>query len=209
MLTHLNLLSGFSQAVKFCLIVLLGLQTNASFAEERMIAPKAQKQPHTMTIHGDTRIDDYYWLRDDARKSPEVIEYLTQENNYTQQQLQSGSSLKKEIYDELFSRVKQDDESVPYNYNGYTYRSRVVAGKNYPIYERRPINSDGEWVVLVDGNERAKGTEYYRMGALAISPDNTTLAIAEDRQGRNEFAVSFRKIKGGRMARKYINQYIR
>ncbi|MFM2510238.1 oligopeptidase B, partial [Escherichia coli] len=56
---------------------------------------------------------------------------------------------------------------------------------------------DGEWVVLVDGNERAKGTEYYRMGALAISPDNTTLAIAEDRQGRNEFAVSFRKIKGG------------
>ncbi|EJD6083784.1 S9 family peptidase [Providencia rettgeri] len=197
MLTHLNLLSGFSQAVKFCLIVLLGLQTNASFAEERMIAPKAQKQPHTMTIHGDTRIDDYYWLRDDARKSPEVIEYLTQENNYTQQQLQSGSSLKKEIYDELFSRVKQDDESVPYNYNGYIYRSRVVAGKNYPIYERRPINSDGEWVVLVDGNERAKGTEYYRMGALAISPDNTTLAIAEDRQGRNEFAVSFRKIKGG------------
>ncbi|SUC31193.1 Protease 2 [Providencia rettgeri] len=90
--------------------------------------------------------------------------------------------------------MKQDDESVPYDYNGYTYRSRVVAGKNYSIFERRPVNSQDEWVVLVDGNERAEGTEYYRMGALAISPDNTTLAIAEDRQGRNEFAVSFRKI---------------
>ncbi|MCD2527182.1 S9 family peptidase [Providencia huaxiensis] len=183
-----------NKLTEFCLITLLGLYAATSAAEERMSAPIAQKQPHTITTHGDVRVDNYYWLRDDQRESPEVIEYLTQENNYTQQQLEKGEPLKKEIYDELFSRMKQDDESVPYNYNGYTYRSRVVAGKNYSIYERRPVNSQGEWAVLVDGNERAEGTEYYRMGALAISPDNTTLAIAEDRQGRNEFVVSFRKI---------------
>ncbi|HEM8292574.1 TPA: S9 family peptidase [Providencia stuartii] len=194
MRTHLNRLSGLSGAVKFCLIALLGLQTSAVFAEERMTAPMAKKQPHTMTIHGDTRVDNYYWLRDDERKAPEVIDYLTQENAYTQQELKSGESLKKAIYDELFSRMKQDDESVPYDFNGYTYRTRVVAGKNYAIYERRPVNSQGEWTVLVDGNQRAEGTEYYRMGALTISPDNTIMAIAEDRQGRNEFAVSFRKI---------------
>lgn len=183
-----------NKLTEFCLITLLGLYAATSAAEDRMSAPIAKKQPHTMTTHGDVRVDNYYWLRDDQRESPEIIEYLTQENDYTKQQLEKGESLKKEIYDELFSRMKQDDESVPYNYNGYTYRSRVVAGKNYSIYERRPVNSQGEWVVLVDGNERAEGTEYYRMGALAISPDNTTLAIAEDRQGRNEFAVSFRKI---------------
>ncbi|MBQ0371275.1 S9 family peptidase [Providencia rettgeri] len=183
-----------NKLTEFCLITLLGLYAATSAAEDRMSAPIAKKQPHTMTTHGDVRVDNYYWLRDDQRESPEIIEYLTQENDYTKQQLEKGESLKKEIYDELFSRMKQDDESVPYNYNGYTYRSRVVAGKNYSIYERRPVNSQGEWVVLVDGNERAEGTEYYRMGALAISPDNTTLAIAEDHQGRNEFAVSFRKI---------------
>ncbi|MEY0725801.1 S9 family peptidase [Providencia rettgeri] len=183
-----------NKLTEFCLITLLGLYAATSAAEDRMSAPIAKKQPHTMTTHGDVRVDNYYWLRDDQRESPEIIEYLTQENDYTKQQLEKGESLKKEIYDELFSRMKQDDGSVPYNYNGYTYRSRVVAGKNYSIYERRPVNSQGEWVVLVDGNERAEGTEYYRMGALAISPDNTTLAIAEDRQGRNEFAVSFRKI---------------
>lgn len=183
-----------NKLTEFCLITLLGLYAATSAAEDRMSAPIAKKQPHTMTTHGDVRVDNYYWLRDDQRESPEIIEYLTQENDYTKQQLEKGESLKKEIYDELFSRMKQDDESVPYNYNGYTYRSRVVVGKNYSIYERRPVNSQGEWVVLVDGNERAEGTEYYRMGALAISPDNTTLAIAEDRQGRNEFAVSFRKI---------------
>lgn len=183
-----------NKLTEFCFITLLGLYAATSAAEDRMSAPIAKKQPYTITTHGDARVDNYYWLRDDQRESPEIIEYLTQENNYTQQQLAKGESLKKEIYDELFSRMKQDDESVPYDYNGYTYRSRVVAGKNYSIFERRPVNSQDEWVVLVDGNERAEGTEYYRMGALAISPDNTTLAIAEDRQGRNEFAVSFRKI---------------
>lgn len=194
MLKRLNLLSETRRAAKFCVIALFGLYTSISFAEENMSAPKAKKQPHTLTIHGDVRVDNYYWLRDDERKSPEVIDYLTKENQYTQQALKLGEPLKKQIYDELLARMKQDDESVPYDFNGYTYRTRVESGKNYSIYERRPINSDGEWDLLVDGNQRAEGLEYYRMGAMAISPDNTTIAIAEDRQGRNEFAVSFRKI---------------
>lgn len=183
-----------NKIAKFCVITFFGLYAAMSAAEDRMPAPIAKKQPYTITTHGDVRVDNYYWLRDDKRESPEIIEYLNQENAYTEQQLALGEPLKKEIYDELFSRVKQDDESVPYNFNGYTYRSRVVSGKNYPIYERRPIDSQEEWTVLVDGNQRAEGVEYYRMGALAISPDNTTLAIAEDRQGRNDYGVSFRKI---------------
>ncbi|WP_043892856.1 S9 family peptidase [Providencia sneebia] len=159
-----------------------------------MSAPKAKKQPYTMTTHGDVRVDDYFWLRDDKRESPEVIDYLTKENAYSDQQLALGHSLKDQIYDELLSRMKHDDESVPYNYNGYTYRSRVVSGKNYPIYERRAINSNGEWQVLVDGNQRAEGSEYYRLGALTVSPDNNIVAIAEDREGRNNYSVSFRSL---------------
>ncbi|HBO22894.1 MAG TPA: oligopeptidase B [Providencia sp.] len=194
MFKRLHLLLASLGVTKFCIITLFGLYAGNSLAEDYMSAPKAKKQPYTMTMHNDVRVDDYYWLRDDERKSPEIIDYLTEENNYTKQELKLGESLRKQIYDELLSRMKQDDESVPYDYNGYTYRTRVEAGKNYSIYERRPIDSKGEWTLLVDGNQRADGLEYYRMGALAISPDNTMIAIAEDKQGRNEFAVSFRKV---------------
>lgn len=194
MIVRLNLLPASTRIAKFCLIAFFGLHTGNSLAEEQMSAPKAKKQPYTMTTHGDVRVDDYYWLRDDKRKSPEVIDYLEQENAYSKQQLIQGEPLKKQIYDELFSRMKQDDESVPYNYNGYTYRSRFEAGKNYPIYERRAIGSEGIWQVLVDGNQRSEGLEYYRLGALTVSPDNNIVAIAEDREGRNNYSVSFRSL---------------
>lgn len=191
---RLNLLPGSARLAKFCLIALLGLNINHSLAEEQMSAPKAKKQPYKMLMHGDVRVDNYYWLRDDKRKSPDVIDYIEKENAYSQQELTLGEPLKKQIYDELLSRMKQDDQSVPYNYNGYTYRSRVESGKNYPIYERRPIKSDGDWQVLVDGNQRAEGVEFYRLAAMTVSPDNKIVAIAEDREGRNNYAVSFRQL---------------
>ncbi|EML1934606.1 S9 family peptidase [Providencia sp. 21OH12SH02B-Prov] len=194
MIIRTNLLPASTRIAKFCLIALIGLQTSHSLAEEFMSAPKAKKQPYTMTTHGDVRVDDYYWLRDDKRKSPDVIDYLEKENAYTQQQLAQGEGLKKQIYEELLSRMKADDESVPYNYNGYTYRSRFEAGNNYPIYERRPVNSHEPWQVLVDGNQRAEGSEYYRLGTLTVSPDNKNIAIAEDREGRNNYSISFRSL---------------
>lgn len=194
MIIRTNLLPASTRIAKFCLIALIGLQTSHSLAEEFMSAPKAKKQPYTMTTHGDVRVDDYYWLRDDKRKSPDVIDYLEKENAYSQQQLAQGEGLKKQIYEELLSRMKADDESVPYNYNGYTYRSRFEAGNNYPIYERRPVNSHEPWQVLVDGNQRAEGSEYYRLGTLTVSPDNKHIAIAEDREGRNNYSISFRSL---------------
>lgn len=191
---RLNLLPVSARLAKFCLIALLGLHISHSLAEEQMSAPKAKKQPYKMSMHGDARVDNYYWLRDDKRKSPEVVDYIEKENKYSQQTLTHGEPLKKQIYDELLARMKQDDQSVPYNYNGYTYRSRVESGKNYPIYERRPIKNEGEWQVLVDGNQRAEGVEFYRLAAMTVSPDNETVAIAEDREGRNNYAVSFRQL---------------
>ncbi|EMU9119226.1 S9 family peptidase [Providencia stuartii] len=194
MIIRTDLLSVSTRIAKFCLIAFIGLHAGHALAEEQMSAPKAKKQPYTMTTHGDVRVDNYYWMRDDHRKSQEVIDYLEKENAYSQQQLELGQPLKKQIYDELLSRMKQDDESVPYDFNGYTYRSRFEAGKNYPIYERRPVNSEGEWQTLVDGNQRAERSEYYRLGALTVSPDNKIVAIAEDREGRNNYAVSFRSL---------------
>lgn len=159
-----------------------------------MMPPKANKIPHVMTEHGDTRTDNYYWLRDDARKDKQVIDYLNAENAYTESVMAAGKTLENTLYNEMVERMAQNDASVPYDYNGYTYQTIYQEGKDFPIYQRKPIGSDGEWEILVDGNERAKGHEFYQLGDLAISPDNKRIAIAEDKEGRRNYTVSYKDL---------------
>lgn len=159
-----------------------------------VMPPKANKVPHVMTDHGDTRTDNYYWLRDDSRKDPKVLDYLNAENAYTESVMKEGKSLEETLFNEMVSRMAQNDESVPYIYNGYTYRTIYQEGKDFPIYQRKPVNSEGEWEVLVDGNERAKGHEFYQLGDLTISPDNKRIAIAEDKEGRRNYNVAYKDL---------------
>lgn len=159
-----------------------------------VMPPKANKVPHVMTDHGDTRTDNYYWLRDDSRKDPNVLDYLNAENAYTESVMKEGKALEETLFNEMVSRMAQNDESVPYIYNGYTYRTIYQEGKDFPIYQRKPVNSEGEWEVLVDGNERAKGHEFYQLGALTISPDNKRIAIAEDKEGRRNYNVAYKDL---------------
>ncbi len=159
-----------------------------------MMPPKANKIPHVMTEHGDSRTDNYYWLRDDARKDKQVIDYLKAENAYTESVMAVGKTLENTLYNEMVERMAQNDASVPYDYNGYTYQTIYQEGKDFPIYQRKPIGSDGEWEILVDGNERAKGHEFYQLGDLAISPDNKRIAIAEDKEGRRNYTVAYKDL---------------
>ncbi|MCW9695712.1 S9 family peptidase [Proteus mirabilis] len=159
-----------------------------------MMPPKANKIPHVMKEHGDTRTDNYYWLRDDARKDKQVIDYLKAENAYTESVMAAGKTLENTLYNEMVERMAQNDASVPYDYNGYTYQTIYQEGKDFPIYQRKPIGSDGEWEILVDGNERAKGHEFYQLGDLAISPDNKRIAIAEDKEGRRNYTVAYKDL---------------
>ncbi|HGN1618665.1 TPA: S9 family peptidase [Proteus mirabilis] len=159
-----------------------------------MMPPKANKIPHVMTEHGDTRTDNYYWLRDDARKDKQVIDYLKAENAYTESVMAAGKTLENTLYNEMVERMAQNDASVPYDYNGYTYQTIYQEGKDFPIYQRKPIGSDGEWEILVDGNERAKGHEFYQLGDLAISPDNKRIAIAENKEGRRNYTVAYKDL---------------
>lgn len=159
-----------------------------------VMPPKANKVPHVMTDHGDTRTDNYYWLRDDSRKDPKVLDYLNAENAYTESVMKEGKALEETLFNEMVSRMAQNDESVPYIYNGNTYRTIYQEGKDFPIYQRKPVNSEGEWEVLVDGNERAKGHEFYQLGDLTISPDNKRIAIAEDKEGRRNYNVAYKDL---------------
>lgn len=165
--------------------------------EKNMVPPMATKQPHKMTFHDDTRVDNYYWLRDDTRQDKDVIDYLTAENKYTGQMLKSGQELRETLYNEMAGRMSKEDQSAPYTYNGYVYRTVYEAGKDFPIYQRKPVDNSTDWQVMVDGNERAKGHKFYRVSGFAVTRDNKRIAVAEDTQGRRNYQVSFKNLGDG------------
>ena len=106
--------------------------------------PKAARIPHAMTLHGDTRIDNYYWLRDDTRSQPEVLDYLQQENSYGHRVMASQQALQDRILKEIIDRIPQREVSAPYIKNGYRYRHIYEPGCEYAIYQRQSAFSE-EW----------------------------------------------------------------
>ena len=158
--------------------------------------PKAARIPHAMTLHGDTRIDNYYWLRDDTRSQPEVLDYLQQENSYGHRVMASQQALQDRILKEIIDRIPQREVSAPYIKNGYRYRHIYEPGCEYAIYQRQSAFSEewDEWETLLDANKRAAHSEFYSMGGMAITPDNTIMALAEDFLSRRQYGIRFRNL---------------
>jgi oligopeptidase B len=142
------------------------------------------KRPHEMTLHGHTRVDEYYWLRDDTRKDPDVIAYLEEENAYFDKIMKPVAELQGTLFDEMTSRLDPDESSVPYLKNGYWYYSRYEPDMEYAIHARRKGSMDAPEEVLVDGNTRAEGHAFYRLRGMKVSDDHRYVAIAEDTSGR-------------------------
>ena len=161
--------------------------------------PKAARIPHAMTLHGDTRIDNYYWLRDDTRSQPEVLDYLQQENSYGHRVMASQQALQDRILKEIIDRIPQREVSAPYIKNGYRYRHIYEPGCEYAIYQRQSAFSEewDEWEILLDANKRAAHSEFYSMGGMAITPDNTIMALAEDFLSRRQYGIHFRNLETG------------
>ena len=156
--------------------------------------PLAERAPKALTAHGETRTDDYYWLRDDSRKEPKVLDYLKAENRYTEQMMAPYQKLRATLYQEMLGRMNPDDRSVPYQLNGYRYQESYAAGKDFARYQRQALTADAPWQTLLDANQRAAGHAYYRLGAMDVSQDNRRLAVAEDLQGRRQYRISLREI---------------
>lgn len=161
--------------------------------------PKAARIPHAMTLHGDTRIDNYYWLRDDTRSQPEVLDYLQQENSYGHRVMASQQALQDRILKEIIDRIPQREVSAPYIKNGYRYRHIYEPGCEYAIYQRQSAFSEewDEWEILLDANKRAAHSEFYSIGGMAITPDNTIMALAEDFLSRRQYGIRFRNLETG------------
>ncbi|TXI50595.1 MAG: S9 family peptidase [Lysobacter sp.] len=166
--------------------------------------PDAAKKPHEIKApHGAVRNDEYYWLRDDDRKKPEMLAYLNAENAYADQVMAPLKPLENRVYDEIVGRVKQDDDSVPYRERGYWYFSRFKAGQDYPVYLRAKAAADGsqgqDEEVLLDVNALAKDKNYYSVGDFDVSRDNRLLAYAEDDNGRRQYTIRFKNLETGEL----------
>lgn len=160
--------------------------------------PVAEERPHDVASPHGTRVDPYFWLRDDARQNPEVLAYLNAENEYTNALLAPTRALQQEIYDEIVARIQEDDSTVPTLDNGYWYYTRFEAGKEYPIHARRRDKSDVEEIIL-DANRAARGHDFYSASGLAVSPDNNFLAYAEDTVGRRQYQLRIVDLRTGEL----------
>lgn len=160
-----------------------------------MQPPKAKKIEKMLEIHGDKRVDNYFWLNE--RENPEVIQYLEQENAYCDFVMKDTEELQNELYEEMKARYKKDDESLPYFFNQYWYIVRYEAGKEYPVFTRKFQNLENTEEILLDTNLLAEGHEFYETGSVAVSPDNKLMSFSEDILGRRIYTIRFKNLKTG------------
>jgi oligopeptidase B len=157
--------------------------------------PLAQKKPKTLSIHNDDRIDNYYWMND--RENPEVIDYLNAENQYYEESTAHTKDFQNKLFEEMKSRIKEDDTSVPYKMNGYWYQVKYEKGKDYPIYTRRKGTMDAEEEIMFDCNAMAEGHAYFNLGGVSVSPDNTYASFGIDTVSRRKYTIQIKNLKTG------------
>ncbi|MHA7944086.1 S9 family peptidase [Formosa sp. 3Alg 14/1] len=157
--------------------------------------PIAKKNPKELMVHNDVRIDNYFWLND--REDEEVIAYLNAENEYTKHKMAHTEQFQKDLFEEMKSRIKEDDESVPYKLNGYWYITRYEIGKDYPVYTRKKGTLEAEEEILFDCNEMAKGFSYFKLGGISISEDNTLVAFSTDTVSRRQYTLQVKNLITG------------
>ncbi len=174
------------------------VQDPNTMSEARMHAPVARQVPYNVESPSGTRVDEYYWMRDDARKNVDVLAHLEAENAYADAQLAHTQPMRKTLYDEMVARLKPDDASVPVFERGYYYGSRFEPGREYAIHYRRRGTLGAPEQVLVDGNARAAGHAYYGLGDYEVSPDDRVLAFSEDTVSRRQYRIRFRDLATGR-----------
>ncbi len=171
-------------------------------------APKAKKIAKELSIHGDTRIDNYYWMKlSDAQKLSEtpddqtqdVLDYLNAENDYTDKMLQHTASLQDKLYNEIVGRIKQTDMSVPVKMNGYYYITRYEEGSEYPIHSRKKESLEADEEIMLNVNNLAEDFEYYQVGGRSVSMDNKLLAYGEDTMSRRIYTIRFKNLESEEM----------
>lgn len=188
-------------------MLIVGCKTNEETNTLLLVdAPVAKKIAKELTLHNDTRIDNYFWMRlSDEQKNAEnpdsqtldVLDYLNSENDYLEEVMGHTNELQDKLYDEMVSRIKKDDQSVPVKDNGYLYYTRFEEGGDYALYCRKKIDSDGKEEIIFNGPEMAKGYAYYGIGSQSVSEDNKLMAFAIDTVSRRRYNIYFKNLETG------------
>ncbi|WP_082472568.1 S9 family peptidase [Sphingomonas sp. Leaf357] len=168
-------------------------------AQETPKPPVAAKKPFLVKSPNGARQDDYYWLRDDTRKNPEMLADLKAENAYADAVLSPTKPLQDTLYKEVVGRIKQDDSSVPYLKRGYYYYTRFETGADYPVTARRKGAMSAPEEIMLDQPKMAAGKGFFAVGSTAVSPDNALLAFAEDTVGRRQYILRVKDIATGKL----------
>ena len=173
---------------------------------QKTIPPLASKKPYEMNEHGNTRIDNYYWMRlTDEQKSAkkydkqaqEVVNYIDSENSYTESSLSHTKIFQNNVFEEIIGRIEKDDESVPYLDNGYYYYSRFESGKEYAIHCRKKGSLNVQEEIILDENILSEGFDYFALGGRRVSPDNKWLAYGVDTLSRRIYEIHFKNLETG------------
>ena len=187
-----------------CALVILMISESISQNNVNPKPPIAKKVPKTDVLHGETRTDNYFWLRE--KSHPDVRSYLEAENAYMEGVMKPATGLQERIYQEILKRTKQTDLSVPYRIGSYWYYTRTEEGKQYPVYCRKKGSLEGIEEVLLDLNELAKGHSFLGLGAYTVSEDGTLLAYSLDTTGFRQYQLSFKDLTTGRVLPDSIGQ---
>jgi len=177
-----------------CVIFAASFTTiKAQSMSHTIAAPVAKILPKQLKKHNEVRIDNYYWLND--RENPEVIDYLNQENAYYDAMTAHTKDFQKSLFEEMKGRIKEDDQSVPYLYNGYYYITRYEKGQDYPIYSRKKGSLEAKEEILFDCNVLAKGHTFFQLGGLSVSPDNRFASFGIDIVGRRIYTIQIKNLE--------------
>jgi oligopeptidase B len=159
--------------------------------------PMAEKKPKITKIHGETIIDDFFWLRE--KTNPQVMEYLKAEDSYSESMMKPTTALQEKLYKEMLSHIKQTDVNVPYRQDGYYYYSRTEEGKQYPIFCRKQGSLSAREEIVLDQNELAKGQKFMSVGLFAPSDDGNLLAFSTDNTGYRQYTLQVKNLRTGEM----------
>jgi oligopeptidase B len=172
-------------------------QSNGNGKSPNPKPPMAEKKSKTTKIHGETIVDNYFWLRE--KSNPEVISYLETENAYTDSVMKPTEALQEKLYKEMVGHIKETDESVPYRYGNYFYYTRTEQGKQYPIFCRKQGSLEAKEEIIVDQNELAKGFKFFSIGTFSVSDDGNLLAYSTDTTGYRQYKLQIKDLRTGQL----------
>lgn len=196
--------------VIFCsltLFILMSCTTNNKGGFKQAVPPVAEKKEHIRAIHGDTVVDNYYWMYDYFGKGPDstlVVDYLKAENAYLDTVMSGTVQFQDALYNEMKGRIKETDESVPVFRNGYYYYSRTEEGKQYFKYCRKKGSLNAPEEILLDVDKMAEGHSYYSIGGVSISEDNKLMSYGVDEVSRRQYTVYFKNLETGEIYKETI-----